>query len=272
MKIDKHEALQVAQKAAILGKEILWKHFGHLNFITEKERAGLVSEADRESEEIIKKTLLAHFPDIPILGEESGLTGSCATLPKSSKTLWIIDPLDGTHNYIFQFPYFSISIGLMVDSKMYVGLIDFPSQNQTFSAMVGEGSYKNNVKISVAKRAKLKDTLVATGFPSHRFEDKLKKAMNIYSEVLPQVVGIRQVGSAALDLCMVAQGVFDAYWEQDLSPWDTAAGSLIVQEAGGVVSSYRGEAFDPFMDSILAGSAVIHPSLLEKIAKSLSKK
>lgn len=258
--------LNAAFEAADRGREVLLKYFGHLKQISSKDRAGLVSEADIESEKAIAKVLKTYFPESKFLGEESGLDQK----PTPSDLFWIVDPLDGTTNYIHELPFFCISIGLMIGSELEVGVVDVPLLNTRYHAVKGKGAFCNGKQIHTADRTSLQDSLLATGFNVHLSED-IQKQIEIFANFIMKTRGIRRAGAAAYDLCLVAQGSFDAFWEKNLSAWDTAAGTLLVREAGGIVTNYAGKPYDPKMDDIIAGSKNIHPKVVEIVQKSINK-
>ena len=242
--------LEAAHRAADQAQEILLSYFDNLEWIGEKDQAGLVTEADQKSEETIKNILLSSFPDHDFLGEE---TGHQTGRKQDGKDLWIVDPLDGTTNFVHSFPMFCISIALERNGELEVALVDAPILKKRWTAVRGEGAFLNGRKISVSSREKLNESLFATGFSSQD-KQEISKQVALVEKVLKTTRGIRRPGAAALDLCFVAQGVFDGFWEMRLSPWDTAAGALIVQEAGGLVQSYDSKDYDPRMKSIVAAS------------------
>lgn len=256
------EALKAAHTAADGASEILSKYFGNLAQVKEKFQAGLVSEADQASEKFIVETLKKIFPDHHFWGEESGLSSSPDETLKDrdDQTFWIIDPLDGTTNYIHQFPFFCISIGLEVNREIVLGLVDAPMLNMRFWATKGGGAFMNGKQIQVSSRKLLKESLFATGFSSH--DSHLHQQLELVEHLIRQTRGVRRAGAAALDMCFVAQGVFDVFWERNLAPWDTAAGAIIVREAGGRVSDILGNEFDPRMKSVVAGTPAMLPELL----------
>lgn len=235
------------------------KYFKKLKNVRFKENAGLVSEADRESEATIMKAVLKAYPTHKFLGEETGLSA-----PKDDVApMWIVDPLDGTTNYVHGFPFFCVSIGLEVEGKIEVAVIHAPLLKYTFTARRGRGAYLNGTKIRVSGTKSLQDGLLATGF-SYKKGELLDAELEDFKHLAERSLGIRRAGSAALDLCMVAWGVFDGFWERELAPWDTAAGSLLVAEAGGRVTSFQGETFHCRMNSILAGNPYIYP-VIQKV-------
>ena len=255
------DQLRAAFAAAGAGREVLLKYFGNLSKVSEKEKAGLVSEADVESERIIVEVLKKYFPDCQILGEESGLDQGRVKGKELSDMLWIIDPLDGTTNYVYEFPIFCISIGLHIKGRPALGVIDVPMLNARYHAVRGGGAFLNGMPISVSKRLEVKEALLATGFNLNIGGD-VEKQVETFKKLLLRCRGVRRAGAAAYDLCLVAQGVFDAFWEKNLSPWDTAAGELLVREAGGIVTDYDGQDFSPDMKTILAGSPQLHKEIL----------
>ncbi|MCB0365522.1 MAG: inositol monophosphatase [Bdellovibrionaceae bacterium] len=266
--LDLDSALAQALSAAQIGREILLDYFGHLTQVEEKEQAGLVSEADLKSEEAIIKCLLEKFPQHQIMGEEQSFKSSHQgpVLENNKTPIWIIDPLDGTTNYVHGFHVFCISIGLQVNGELVVGVIDVPKLEQTFYAVKGKGAFvkeqEGQRKLSVSRRTQLKDSLLATGFigmSNQAFEEQLKA----FSALLKMTRGVRRPGAAAYDLCQVADGVYDGFWERNLNPWDTAAGALLVKEAGGLVTNYWGESFAVEMDSILAVNPHIQQPMIQ---------
>ncbi len=261
-RLQSRELLQVASRACDESRTILNSYYGNLRKIDEKFQAGLVSEADRASETHISQALRQAFPGHRILGEEFGLS----QIEKNSngEFLWMIDPLDGTTNYIHQFPFFCISIGLEVDGELVLGVVDAPKLDLRFHAVKGEGAFVNGVPMTVSARGQFRDGLFATGFSS--YDDRLGEQLMLVEQVTREARGIRRAGAAALDLCFVAQGVFDVFWEKSLAPWDTAAGAVIVREAGGKVTDMDGQSFTPRSASILAGNPVLHTEVLNRYA------
>lgn len=262
---ESNAALLVAIRAARLGREVLLKYHGRLQQIEEKFQAGLVSEADRESERVIFDYLKKNFPDDQFIGEESATALDLSQGRENSAGLaparkWIVDPLDGTTNYVHRFPVFCISIGLEVNGEIEVAVIDVPQLGEVYTAVRGGGAYLNGRRLQVSQSTSLRDSLLATGFIGDK-EEILEEQLRLFSKVVRRCRGIRRAGAAAYDLCMVASGVFDGYWERGLSPWDSAAGILLVREAGGVVTTYRGKKYSPFDRTILAGNPVVHGQL-----------
>lgn len=267
---DWSQALQVAIKAVRLGREVLLNYFGNLEHIEEKFQAGLVSEADKESERIIAEHLKKNFPEIEFLGEESYAAGAKVEWKSAgAQGRWILDPLDGTTNYIHRFPIFCISLGLEINGKIQLAVIDVPMLNETYTAIRGQGAFVNGRKISISKTEKFKDALLATGFVAEH-ENIISEQLKIFSDIVRKSRGVRRPGAAAYDLALVARGVFDGYWERNIQPWDAAAGILLVEEAGGVVQTYRGEEYTPYKNSIVAGNATIVRELQNHLKSHLS--
>ena len=257
---DYTDLLSLAKKAVLLGGEVLLHRFGHLSEVNKKEKAGLVSEADIESEKVITEFLKKETPEIGILAEEAHFQGQKI---ENQQVQWVIDPLDGTTNYVHGSPLFCVSIGLQIGQSTVVGAINAPKMNQVFEAHQGGGAYLNGQKISVSERKEVEDCLLATGFFLHD-EQSLIEQLKLFEKVISKCRGTRRFGAAAYDMCMVALGVFDGFWEKNLSPWDTSAGSVIVSEAGGQVTNYLGQEFVCQMNSVLATNGHIHEALLQE--------
>lgn len=252
--IDLSQALSTALKAARLGREVLLKYFGNLEHVEEKFQAGLVSEADKESESTIAAYLKKVFPQIEFLGEESHAAGAKVQWKADhGGARWILDPLDGTTNYVHRFPIFCISLALEINGKIQVAVVDVPMLNETYTAIRGRGAFVNGRPLKISGTTLLKDAFLATGFVAEH-EEIISEQIKIFSDIVRQCRGVRRAGAAAYDLCLVARGVFDGYWERNIQPWDAAAGILLVEEAGGVFQTYRGELYHPYKNSIVAGS------------------
>lgn len=267
--LDLKMTMKIANEAICLGREVLKEHFGKLRNVREKLRAGLVTEADETSEKEIQGYLKKHFPQFDFWGEESADAKQLTKLPENYT--WVLDPLDGTTNYVHGFPLFCISLALAYKDQIVLGIVDAPLMNLSFKAIKGLGATCNDEPISVSQRASLHEGLLATGFYPHD-EDLLTDQLDIFRTFLPHVRGIRRGGSAALDLCLVGQGVFDAFWEKHLKPWDTAAGTVIVREAGGVVHNFYGEDYKLTDPGILASNALLLPTLENSIHKVIHRK
>ncbi len=255
---------EAALEAVELGRACLMGYFGKINHIEEKEKEGLVSEADRECEKIIQAYLNEHCPDVGFLGEEQAHQENLKLVRNYKGARWILDPLDGTTNYIHQFPIFGISLALEVDGVLELGIIDMPKLGQTWTAQRGKGAFCDGKKISVSKTKEFKDSLLATGFFPEE-EVQMNEQIQIFEKLINKVRGVRRAGAAAYDLACVSSGIFDLFWEKNLKPWDTAAGQLLIEEAGGVVKTYSGDMFNPFEKNIIAGN----PILVEKFLLEL---
>jgi len=235
-----HPMLNVAIKAARAAGAIINRAALDVESvrIAAKQTNDFVTEIDRAAEEAIIETLLGAYPDHGIWAEESGRREGKGS---GKRHLWIIDPLDGTTNFIHGFPVYCVSIALMYDGKVEQAVIYDPTRNDLFCATKGRGAYLNDRRLRVAKRTMLRDCLLSTGFP-FRPGDNFKAYMGMLTEVMPRVAGVRRPGSAALDLAYVAAGFSDGFFETGLQPWDIAAGALLVTEAGGLIGNFTGEA------------------------------
>ncbi len=254
--------LDIATEAALAAGSVLQDFWGKLEAIEEKGEAGnLVTEADKAAEHVVLEILQRHVPEHGILAEESGRSGSL-----ESGFLWAIDPLDGTTNYAHQYPVFSVSIGLLIDGVPSVGVIFDPSRNELFRAAKGLGATLDRHSIHVSSTALLDKSLLVTGFAY----DRRQTTDNNYAEfchLTHMTQGVRRGGSASIDLAYVACGRLDGYWERGLSPWDIAAGALLVTEAGGLVTAYDGTAWDISSGRILATNGKIHQELSNELAQ-----
>lgn len=260
------QELAVARQAAQKARSILLDHYGKLSQVEFKHQAGLVSEADRASEIAIKSHLSDAFPEYGFLGEEEAYSNPTKLHINDEKGVWVVDPLDGTTNYVHRFPIFCISIALVIKHQPVVGVIDVPILNDTYWARRGHGSFLNGQRLEVSHTNSMSQSLAATGFNGER-ESVLSEQLPIFERIVRKTRGIRRPGSAAFDLCMVTSGVFDFFWEQDLSPWDVAAGQLLVEEAGGVVSTFNGAAYNPWKKTILASNGQFHEDIVKIISK-----
>lgn len=250
-------SFKAAMDAVVAGRACLLSYFGQINHIEEKDQAaGLVSEADRESEKLIKNKLAEAFPDYDFLGEETAYLQGDSNFQKSKKPRWILDPLDGTTNFVHGFPIFCISLALEIDGEIQLGIVDMPLLNQTFTAVKGEGAFCNGKKINVSKTKNFEQAFMSTGFVAESPE-VLSEQLKIFEHFVWKARAIRRPGAAAYDLALVASGVFDLYWEKNLKPWDSAAGLLLVREAGGVVRTYENLDYHPFEKSLIAGNETL---------------
>ena len=247
--------LEVAIETAREAGAILRHEFDRPKQISYKGEVDIVTESDRRSEALIIARLRKHFPDHAIIAEEGGGGGVGA------KYCWHVDPLDGTTNFAHGYPCFAVSIGLAEDGQPVAGAVLNPVSEELFTAARGEGAYLNGKPIRVSAIEKLATSLVATGFPTHH--RKRSANINYYWEYTLRSHGVRRDGSAALDLCSVACGRFDAFWEFGLKSWDTAAGVLLVQEAGGRVSDLSGGPYRLGGPQMLASNGRIHGEMQE---------
>jgi len=251
-------------KACRQGREVLLHYFGQLKNVQEKHMAGLVSEADKESEKAIKAHLDRVFPGYEFLGEESYFEGNQPSMTTAhSQPRWILDPLDGTTNYIHQFPIFCISLGLEVNGEIQAAVIDVPILHETYTATKEGGAFVNGQPLRVSNTSEIHKSLLATGFFAED-EAALNEQLEYFSRIVREARGVRRPGAAAYDLAQVARGVFDGFWEKNLKPWDSAAGLLLVREAGGQVCTYQGQEYNPYDISIVAANKKLMPQLLSK--------
>jgi myo-inositol-1(or 4)-monophosphatase len=220
-----------------------------------------VTEVDHASEEAIIDVILESFPQHGILAEESGRSKG----NRKSEFLWIIDPLDGTTNFIHGFPVYAVSIALAFRGKVEQAVVYDPARNDMFFASKGHGAYLNDRRLRVSKRIKLQQCLIGTGFP-FRKGDNFKRYLKIFEEVMQQSAGLRRPGAAALDLCYVAAGWYDGFFETGLSPWDVAAGSLMITEAGGLVGNFTGDADFLYQREVVAANPKVYGQLVKLLA------
>ncbi len=259
-----HPMLNVAIKAARAAGAIINRAALDVEAVrvSQKQINDFVTEVDHASEQAIIETLLTAYPGHGILAEESGSQYGA----KDSEFIWVIDPLDGTTNFIHGFPVYCVSIALMVRGKVEQAVIYDPTRNDLFTATKGRGAYLNERRIRVSKRTQLKESLLSTGFP-FRPGDNFKTYLHIMSDVMQRTAGLRRPGAAALDLAYVAAGFTEGFFETGLSIWDVAAGSLLVTEAGGLVGNFTGEADFMEQRECLAGAPRIYGQLVPILSK-----
>jgi myo-inositol-1(or 4)-monophosphatase len=228
----------------------------------EKSRADLVTDADHASQKVVKEALLAAFPDHVFLGEEEcvGKTPEETRPPASSPPVWVVDPLDGTANYVHDVPAYCVSIGLWAGGKPLVGVIHDPRMNEVFTAAAGLGAFLNGKPIRVSAVPGLDGGMISTGFPANHAAHALN--LDAWGKVMTHAQSLRRTGSTALNLAYVAAGRFDGYWAYDNFAWDVLAGAVLVAEAGGHLTTADGLAFDPFRPDILATNGRFHAELL----------
>ncbi len=259
-----HPMLNVAIKAARAAGAIINRAALDVESVrvSQKQVNDFVTEVDHASEETIIETLLTAYPGHAIWGEETGRTRGA----QDSDHVWIIDPLDGTTNFIHGFPVYCVSIALAVKGKVEQAVIYDPSRNDLFTATKGRGAYMNERRIRVSKRTQLEQCLISTGFP-FRKGDNFPAYLAMMSDVMQRTAGLRRPGAAALDLAYVAAGFTDGFFETGLSPWDVAAGSLLVTEAGGLVGNFTGESDFLEQKECLAGAPRIYGQLVPLLHK-----
>ena len=249
-------AVEIAREAGAL----LANYFERLVPFELKGEADLVTEADRNSEKLVVERLRSHFPSHNIVAEEGGGHES------SSEYRWFVDPLDGTTNFAHSFPMFNITMGLERAGEMIAGVIFDPVRQEMFTAERGSGAWLNNRRIRVSNARRLSDSLASTGFPSRKRHHNVN--IHFYYQVAMASHGVRRTGSAAIDLAYVSCGRLDFFWEFGLKPWDMAAGTLLVQEAGGRVSDMRGAVHSvTASDHLLAGNGHLHDETLQLFAE-----
>jgi myo-inositol-1(or 4)-monophosphatase len=256
--MDLDQVMRVATSAAYRGAEVLRSRFGNVRRVDAKGPNDLVTDADIASESEIIATIRASFPDHAIIAEESGRREG------NSGYRWLVDPLDGTVNFVHQLPFVAVSIAFAREDELLAGLVLNPFSGELFSAQAGRGARLNGEPIGISPAARVGESLLATGFPYDRTRDFDALAQR-FLRCLRAARGIRRFGAAALDLCFVACGRFAGYWEQDLKPWDTAAGALIVREAGGTVTDFSSRPCGADGSEILATNGRIHREMLTLI-------
>src|SRR5258708_1917825 len=248
-------------EAARRGAEVLLRHWERIgkDDADLKARNDWVSKADRESEKAIIESIRSHFPDDAFLGEEGGASGS-------SERTWVIDPLDGTSNYLQHFPIWSISIALRQGTEMVVGVVYEPLRDLFFTAERGSGAFRDGVRVHVSDTAGVDGSFLATGFP-FRAQSYVTAYVRIFEDIIRVAKGVRRPGSAALDLAYTAAGVFDGFFEMHLAPWDVAAGSLLVTEAARIGSAFSVGDLWLARGNIVGAPPAVHAALIEVIAR-----
>ena len=254
------EYLDFAVELARSAGDVLKHYMGREKQVELKGRANLVTVADKEAEALIIRRIQERYPGHSILAEESGASGPSG-LPVPGEGKWIIDPLDGTTNFAHQYPFFCVSIGFEQAGEILCGAVYDPSRNEMFSGARGMGSFVNDQRIRVSAVDRLGSALIMTGF-SYGVREKIKAAMSQFEAFIIESQAVRRGGSAALDLCYNALGRVDGFWEMDLHPWDTAAGLVILEEAGGKVTDFAGAPFSVYGKQILASNGKIHDEMV----------
>jgi myo-inositol-1(or 4)-monophosphatase len=253
--------LATAIEAVIRAGEVQLSRFGTDIRVDKKGAIDLVTEIDLQIEREFRATIAARFPDHVVLGEEFGSSGDREGTPRFC---WVFDPVDGTTNYAHGLPIFCSSLALEIDGEIAVGAVYDPTRRELFTAERGRGAWLNGAPLKVSAANELIDSLLVTGFHYgiHRDPEEL---VSLFREFITRARAVRRLGSAALDLCYVAAGRFDGYWESKIQPWDVAAGALIVEEAGGRVSTVMGDSFRSRAGSVLASNGLIHDPMLKVI-------
>lgn len=248
-------SVEIAREAGAL----LAKYFERRVTFQLKGEHDLVTEADRASEQLVVERLRAHFPSHSIVAEEGGGHSG------SPEYCWYVDPLDGTTNFAHGFPMYNVTLALEQSGELIAGVIFDPERNEMFTAERGSGAYLNNRRIRVSKVSQIEDTLVATGFPSQKRHQNVN--VHFYYQLAMVTHGVRRAGSAALDLAYVASGRLDGFWEFGLKPWDMAAGSLLITEAGGKCSDMTGGPVKLRGPHLLADNGLVHQQILDLFAE-----
>ena len=258
-----HPMLNIAVKAARAAGAVINRAALDLEVIKvgSKGPNDFVSEVDRRAEEVIIQMLLDAYPGHGILAEESGREHGA----RDSEYVWIIDPLDGTTNFLHGFPVYAVSIALAHRGVVQQAVVYDPTRNDLFFSSKGRGAFLNDRRLRVSKRLRIADALIGTGFP-FRKGDNFKRYVKMFEEVMQSCAGLRRPGAAALDLCYVAAGYYDGFFETGLNPWDVAAGSLIITEAGGLIGNFTGESDYLYQREVVAGNPKVYGQLVQILA------
>ena len=256
---ERRALLSTACRAAFAAGCLIKERYEQPHEITMKGAINLVTETDVAAETIITALLTEATPDIPIMAEETAATHTLV-----AERLWVVDPLDGTTNFAHGFPFFAVSIALLDHGRPLIGVVYAPLLDELFYATRGGGAWLNDRAIAVTGTSRLIEALIGTGFP-YEIEQTLPEVIRLLETMLPQVRDIRRAGAAALDLAYVACGRLDGFYEMNLQPWDTTAGWLLVEEAGGLVSNFSGAPYSSFSPEILASNGSLHRQLLQFI-------
>ncbi|MBK1700754.1 inositol monophosphatase family protein [Thiococcus pfennigii] len=257
--------LNIATRAARQAGRVLLRHFDRADQLAvhDKGRNDFVTEVDRAAEAAIVNELRGKYPSHAILAEESGQHGD-------GETVWIIDPLDGTTNYLHGFPQFAVSIGLKHRGKLELGLVYNPLSEEMFTAVRGQGAHLNDRRLRVGKRPGLDGALIGTGFP-FRDQKYMDRYLGMLRAIMQEAAGIRRPGSASLDLAYVAAGRLDGFWELGLAPWDLAGGAVLIAEAGGTVTDLAGGGNFLHTGNLVAGNLKVHQAMLGRIRPFLDE-
>jgi len=234
----------VAREAAMAAGKILSRMLGDAHHIMKKGEIDLVTEADLAAEKLILEIVGHKFPEDNILAEEAGRRD------EASNRTWLIDPLDGTTNFAHRFPFFAVSIALEIEKEVVMGVVYNPHMGEFFEAVKGNGAYLNGKTLRVSVTTTLQESLLATGFP-YDVHERPERVTELLKKMIVRAQGIRRLGSAALDVCYVAAGRLDGFWEESLKPWDTGAGDIILSEAGGKLTTLEGKPYNPYLESVV---------------------
>jgi myo-inositol-1(or 4)-monophosphatase len=260
---ESRRALEVAERVALQAGELVMKGWRSVGEISRKGRFDLLTEYDLSSEQLIREHLSREFPAHRIIGEENAESGE-------GELVWYVDPIDGTTNFAHGHFFFAVSIALYRGSQGLAGVVHAPALGVTWKASKGAGAFRNGTPCTVSTRNQLDEAVCATGFPYDRWSNP----DNNHAELalfLKRARGIRRCGAASVDLCLVADGTYDIYWEQGLNAWDMCAGALLVQEAGGRLSTYEGTAADPRTGKLIASNGVLHDAAVRTIREARNK-
>jgi myo-inositol-1(or 4)-monophosphatase len=252
--------LATAIEAVVKAGQIQTEHARKAFHVGKKGLIDLVTEVDVAIESGFRKMIAGRFPDHAVLGEEMGMSPD----DSQARCRWLFDPIDGTTNYAHGLPIYCASAALEVDGRIQVGAVFDPTREELFTAERGRGAFLNGTPLGVSQASALVDSLLVTGFP-YDVQTRTDDIVGLFGRFLARARAVRRLGSAALDLCYVAAGRMDGFWEQDLKPWDVAAGILLVEEAGGRVSGFSGAPFSPYGANIVASNGHLHQQMLDVI-------
>ncbi len=254
----------VAQKLILEGGRLIREHIGQVagSWVHRKGPSDYVTEIDKKCERLIVETIRENFPDHHIMAEETASEGL------QPGYTWVIDPVDGTTNFIHGFPFVAVSIAVCLEKKPVLGFVLDPVRNELFSAKRGGGAWLNGSRLAGREKVDIGEALIATGFP-FRTREYMDDYLMAFKSIFMRVSGIRRAGSAALDLAYLAAGRVDGFWEIGLKAWDIAAGALLITEAGGMISDFRGEDNHLFNGNVVGGVPLVYPFLLEQMQKWL---
>ena len=255
--------INIISRACIKASKSLIRDFGELENlqVSKKAPGDFVSSADKRTEKILIEELQKAHSEYGIITEESGIINK-----SNSQNRWIIDPIDGTLNFLNGIPYFAISVGYEENGEIKCGVIFNPATNEMYYAEKGSGSYLNNSRIRVSNKKKIQDSLLVTGGPKQSSKNK-DKIFSEYINISKKATHVRKFGSAALDMACVASGRFDGFWQRELNYWDVAAGMIIIREAGGFVNFFEEDKNNPLKKNIIASNSIIHEDLKGLISK-----